>query len=187
VPQGRAKRKAKGAEGVDDTPLERLTGSPQRGEEPAATPADRPLLFAGVGAVLIGALMLAGLVVFSVRDAARRRELVPAQGTVTDQRSQSYGTQSRVVVTVRFKTASDQLVHFDQRYAVGDTTRPVKGDAVRVLYEPGNPGKAEIDGGGGVVGQALVGAVGLGFLAMGLAVLGRVFAERRRRRALAKG
>jgi membrane protein implicated in regulation of membrane protease activity len=181
---GRAQRQGKGDK-VGHAPPGAAERAP-RGREQPPSPADRPLLFAGVGAAFIGALLLAGLAIFSVRDAARRRELLPAQGTVLEQRNQSYGAESRVVVTVRFQTASGQLVHFDQRYAAGDTTRPAKGDTVRVLYEPGNPGKAEIDG-GGVVGQALVGAVGVGFLLMGLAVLGRVFAERRRRRALAKG
>lgn len=147
-------------------------------ETPVAS-VDRVMRFAGLGATLIGALLLCGLVVFSLRESQRRKDLVPAQGTVSEERSQGFGSELRVVLTIRFTTAAGQVVHVDRRYRVNET-RPAKGAAVSVLYEPANPAQAELEG-ADTLGRALVGAVGVGFLLVGIVVLGRSFAAQRRR------
>jgi hypothetical protein len=145
---------------------------------------DLVFLYGGLGTALIGALVLAGVLLFSSREVARQKALVPAVGAVVAQQSQNSGTQSRVQLTVRFTTAAGRLVDFPVVYGSKATTRPAKGDAVTVLYNPADPTKAELQG-SNLLGYTLAGAVGLGFLLMGLTILVRTVRDWRRRCALA--
>jgi hypothetical protein len=146
-------------------------------------PARDPVFFyGGLGAALIGALVLAGVLLFSSRDVARRKALVPAAGTVVAQQSQNSGTRSRVLLTVRFTSAAGRTVDFPVVYDSKTTTRPASGDAVTVLYDPADPTKAELQE-SNLLGYALAGAVGLGFLLMGLTILARSIYEWRGRRS----
>ncbi len=148
-------------------------------------PAPDPVfLYGGLGAALIGALVLAGVLWLSSRDVARQQAFVPAVGVVVAQQSQNYGTQSRVLLTVRFTSAAGRTIDVPVVYDSKTTTRPASGDAVTVLYDPADPTKAELQG-SNLLGYVLAGAVGLGFLLIGLTILARSIREWRRRRALA--
>jgi len=170
-------------EDLDDDQLGLLTEAEleRRGWKRAPPSLDRPFFFAGLGAALVGAVVLAGLVLVHARDVVRQKALVPATGVVVEQRNESYGTRSRVVLTIRFTTAAGRRVDFQRTYDSTATTRPAKGDAVTVLYDPADPTRSEIQD-GNWVGYALVGAVGTGFLLTGLALVTRTLAARRRGR-----
>jgi ABC-type Na+ efflux pump permease subunit len=156
----------------------------RKGKTGAAPSPDPVFLYGGLGATLIGAVVLAGVLFFNSKDVARQKALVPAVGAVVAQQSQNSGTQSRVVLTVRFTSAAGRTVDFPVVYGSKTTTRPAKGDAVAVLYDPADPTKAELQA-SNLLGYALSGAVGLGFLLMGLTIVVRTIREWRRRTARA--
>jgi hypothetical protein len=151
----------------------------QKGRPAARAPHRQSFRLAGLGTALVGAALLAAPVLSFLRDVEREKSLLPAQGTVIEVRQRSHGAQSRDVVTVRFTTASGQAVRFERAYAEGATSRPAKGDTVTVLYDPERPTKAEIQD-TSRIGHALVGAVGAGFLLVGLASLTWTFRQRAR-------
>jgi hypothetical protein len=174
--------KKRNDDGADDKGTDPRTGPEvgRRGTKGVAPAPDRVFLYAGIGAALIGALVLAGALWFHSKDVGRQAALLPAAGTVVEQESQNSGTQSRVLLTVRYFTASGQALEFKLRYDSKTTNRPAKGDAVRVLYDPGDPTKAELQD-SGLLGYALVAAVGLGFLLMGLTLLVKTILDWRRK------
>jgi hypothetical protein len=141
----------------------------------ASTP--RALRFAGLGVALVGALILVATVLFHRREVERERSLVPAQGTVVEQRDRNVGSARRVVLTIRFTTAAGETVRFESSYGARTTPRPAMGDTVTVLYDPRKPTQAEVQD-TSRLGLALVGAVGVGFLLMGSTLLFRAFRPR---------
>lgn len=153
--QGKRRRPGNRPQGV-------ISGRSERG----TLVARRPFLLVGLGVALVGALLLAGIGYLYSREVQRQQRLIPAQGTVIEQREQSYGTHRRVVLTVRFTTAAGEMVRFQRTYESGDTTRPAKGDPVNVLYDPAHATHAEIQDGSWVF-HALAAAVGVGFLLFG--------------------
>ena len=144
-----------------------------------ATSADpkKAMRLAGLGTALVGAAILLGAFFSYRRDVAREEALVPAQGTVVEQRDRTYDGKRRVVVTVRFTTAAGEAVRFEKDYPADATARPAKGDSVTVLYDPRRPGKAEIQD-TSRTGLALFAALGGGFFLFGLAMLRFTFGQR---------
>jgi hypothetical protein len=133
---------------------------------------------AGLGTAVVGAAILLGAFFSYRRDVAREKALVPAQGTVVDQRDRSYGADKRVVLTIRFTTASGDAVRFERSYGARETPRPAKGDTVTVLYDPARPGTAEVQD-TSRMGLALLAALGGGFFLFGLAMLRWTIQQRR--------
>jgi hypothetical protein len=150
-----------------------------RSRPTAAVPPTRSFRLAGLGTAVVGAALVVGSAFFYLRDVEREKALVPAQGTVIEQRERSHGTETRVVVTVRFTTAAGQTVRFERTYGERETPRPAKGETLTVLYDPERPTRAEIQD-SGRIGLALVAAVGAGFLGMGIASLTWTFRHRGR-------
>lgn len=138
----------------------------------------KAMRLAGLGTAIVGAAILLGAFSSYRRDVAREAALVPAQGMVVDQRERSYGTDRRVVLTIRFTTPSGDAVRFERSYSARETPRPAKGDTVTVLYDPQRPGKAEVQD-ASRLGLALVAALGGGFLLFGLATLRWTIRQRR--------
>jgi hypothetical protein len=133
---------------------------------------------AGLGTAVVGAAILLGAFFSYRRDVEREKALVPAQGTVVDQRDRSYGADKRVVLTIRFTTASGDAVRFERSYGARVTPRPAKGDTVTVLYDPARPEKAEVQD-TSRTGLALFAALGGGFFLFGLSTLRWTFQQRR--------
>ncbi len=140
--------------------------------KPTSTSAEskKAMRLAGLGTAFVGAAILLGAFFSYRRDVAREEALVPAQGTVVEQRDRAYDGGRRVVVTVRFTTAAGEAVRFERDYPAHATSRPAKGDAVTVLYDPRRPGKAEIRDTSRTA-LALFAALGGGFFLFGLALL----------------
>lgn len=138
----------------------------------------KAMRLAGLGTAIVGAAILLGAFFSYRRDVAREAALVPAQGTVVDQRERSHGSDRRVVLTIRFTTASGDAVRFERSYSARETPRPARGDTVTVLYDPQRPGKAEIQD-TGRLGLALFAALGGGLFLFGVATLRWTIQQRR--------
>jgi hypothetical protein len=132
--------------------------------------ARKTMRLAGLGTALVGAALLLGAFFSYRRDVEREKALVAAPGTVVEQRERAHGSESRIVLTIRFTTASGDAVRFERSYGAHETPRPARGDTVTVLYDPARPGKAEIED-TSRLGLAVVGAVGGGLFLLGVGLL----------------
>jgi hypothetical protein len=181
--EGRHAKKRNDPDQKDGDRLDPITAPEleRRGSKRVVPALDPTFLYGGLGAALIGALVLSGAIYFNSTEVERQKTLVPAAGTVVDQQEQSYGTRSRVLLTVRFTTATGRTVDLQHVYD-SKATRPAKGDAVSVLYDPADPARAELQD-SGLLGYALVGAVGLAFLLVGLTLVVNAIRQWRQRAA----
>ena len=161
-----------------DEQLDRLSDREveRRGWQRVAPSLNRAFLLGGLGAAAVGVIVLVITGLLYRRDVDHQRSLTPTQGMVVEQRDQSSGTRTRVILTVRFTTVQGELIDVERTYESGDTMRPAKGDSVTVLYDPIDPRRAEIQGRTSVL-FALVAAVGVGFVGVGGALASRTLRE----------